>query len=167
MNALYVTYCSRNKHPITEGSPKQLYNSPRISHFIKQSQTKHYNWAILSAKYGLFFPDEIQKNYNVTFKTIAYKCRVVENNKPLSERESQKHIRQLIDQVRQHILKKNIEQIIFFYDQPLQRRKCYLSILHAGADSCEIEHNTCNELRQHIAKLLANGKGKIRTINCL
>jgi hypothetical protein len=167
MNALYVTYCSGNKHPVTEGSPKELYDSLRITHFMKQCEEKHYSWAILSAKYGLFFPDETHKNYNVTFKTIAYKCRVVENNKPLSKVESQKHIGQLVNQIRQRILEKNIEQVIFFYEQPLQRRKCYLSILHEGADFCQIEHSTCNELRHHIATMHANRRGKIQTTDVL
>jgi hypothetical protein len=165
MKPLCVTYCSGNKHPVAEGSPKQLYDSPRITHFINNCETRHHNWAILSAKYGLFFPDEIHKNYNVTFKTIAYKCRIVENNRLLSDRESQKHIQQLIKQVKHRILENNIEQIVFFFEQPLQRRKCYLNILHEGADSCEIEHATNNELKQHVTDMFADGSGKIKTMD--
>jgi hypothetical protein len=167
LNTLHITYCSGNKHPVAEGSPKQLYDSSRIRYFINRCETSHHNWAILSAKFGLFFPDEIHKNYDVTFKTIAYKCRIVENSRLLSERESQKHIQQLIKQVKRRILEKNIEQVLFYYEQPLQRRKCYLNILHAGADSCEIEHNTCNGLRQHIVDMFAGGNGKIKIMDSI
>lgn len=167
MNTLHITYCSGDKHPVTEGTPRELYNSQRITDFIKHCETKHQNWAILSAKYGLFFPEEKHKNYNVTFKTVAYKCRIVENNEILSGIESQKGISQIVNQVRQRLLERDIKRVIFFYEQPLQRRKCYLSILHASADSCEIEHSTCRELTQHINSMFACGKGKIQTSDSL
>jgi hypothetical protein len=165
--ALYVTYCSANKRLVEEGSPEELYDSPRIANFIASCKAKHFNWAILSAKYGLFFPGEVRKNYNVTFKTIAYKCRVIENGEPLPDAESKERISQLIHQMRRHLLQDETGRIFFFYEQPLQRRKCYLSILHAAADSCVVEHSTCSELRNHIDKMLAEGTGKIQTYDTL
>jgi hypothetical protein len=167
MNTLYVTYCSANKKPVVEGSPKELYDSPRIAHFIAHCGSKHYNWAILSAKYGLFFPYEIHKNYNVTFKTVGYKCRIVENDNVLSKSESQKRLSLLISQVRQCILEKNIERIFFYFEQPLQRRKCYLSILHAGGDFCGTEHRTSDELKQHITTMLSEETGRIQLLDVL
>ncbi|MHA1409299.1 MAG: hypothetical protein ACTSQY_03085 [Candidatus Odinarchaeia archaeon] len=59
MNTLYVTYCSWDKFSVERGSPKQLYKSKRIINFIKKCEKNSLNCAILSAKYGLFFPDEI------------------------------------------------------------------------------------------------------------
>ena len=167
MNTLYVTYCSASKKPVEKGSPKELYNSPRITCFITYCESKHYNWAILSAKYGLFFPYEVHKNYNVTFKTVGYRCRIVENDDILSNAESQRRLSLLISQVRQRILEKNIDRVFFYYEQPLQRRKCYLGILHAGVDSCGIEHSTSDELKQHIAKMLSEGTGRIQTLDAL
>ena len=166
-NALYMTYCSASKRPVEEGSPEQLYDSPRITDFIAWCEARHLNWAILSAKYGLFFPKEVHRNYDVTFKTIAYRCRIIENDKPLPHAESEEHISQLIRQIRRHLLQNKTERIFFFYEQPLQRRKCYLSILHAAVDSCGIEHNTCRELRNHINNMLADGTGKIQTFDTL
>jgi hypothetical protein len=165
--ALYVTYCSASKCLVKEGSPEELYDSPRITHFIASCKAKHLNWAILSAKYGLFFPGEVHENYNVTFKTIAYKCRVIENDEPLPNAESKERLSQLIQQIRRHLLQDKTERIFFFYEQPLQRKKCYLSILHAAADSCIIEHSTCHELSNHINNMLVDGTGKIQTFDTL
>lgn len=162
MNTLYITYCSADKHHIPEGSPKQLYDTQRITDFITLCEDKHYNWAILSAKYGLFFPDEVHEYYNVTFWTKSYKCRIKENDELLSEAESQERLAQLTNQISQRIREKNIKSIVFFYDHPLQRRKCYLNILHAGADSCRIEHDTCDDLKRHISKMFSDGTGKIQ-----
>jgi hypothetical protein len=166
-NALYVTYCSASKRLVEEGSPEELYDSPRITNFIAWCEAKHFNWAILSAKYGLFFPSEVHKNYNVTFKTVAYKCRIVENDEPLPDAESKERLSQLLHQIRRRLLQDKTERIFFFYDPPLQRRKCYLSILHAAADSCGIEHSTCRALRHHIDNMLADGTGKIQTFDTL
>jgi len=159
---LYVTYCSGAKHPIQAGNPKELYDSHRIASFIKSCETKNCEWAILSAKYGLFFPWETRNYYNVTFKTLAYKCRILENDKPLSVITSRERIVQLVRQVRKNITEKKIQRIVFFYEQPLQRRKCYLNILHRAADDCRIEHQTFNELNQHLKKLTAEGTGIIQ-----
>ena len=164
--ALYVTYCSASKR-VEEGSPEELYDSPRITNFIAWCKAKHFNWAILSAKYGLFFPSEVHKNYNVTFKTIAYKCRIIENDESLPDAESKERLSQLIHQIRRHLLQNKTERIFFFYEQPLQRRKCYLSIIHAAADSCVIEHSTCHELRNHINNMFADGTGKIQAFDTL
>jgi hypothetical protein len=159
---LYVTYCSAAKHRIQAGNPKELYDSHRILSFIRNCETKNYNWAILSAKYGLFFPWETREYYNVTFKTFAYKCRILENDTLLSEIASRKWIAQLIQQIRKNIIEKEIQQIVFFFEQPLQRRKCYVDILHRAADNCRIEHRTFNELNQHLKRLTAEGMGIIR-----
>ena len=162
MNVLYVTYCSAAKHHIQAGNPKELYDAPRISSFIQSCEIKKYEWAILSAKYGLFFPWETRNYYNVTFKTLAYKCRILENDMPLSEITSRERITQLVQQVRKNIMEKKIQRIVFFFEQPLQRRKCYLNILHKAADGCRIEHQTFTELNQHLKRLTAEGTGIIQ-----
>jgi hypothetical protein len=145
-----VTYCSGAKHPIETGNPEELYDSPRITHFIKRCKAKQYKWAILSAKYGLFFPEERKNSYNTTFKTVAYKCRVIENDKPLSYMTSQHRIQELTEQVKKCLIEREVDRLFFFFEQPLQRRKCYISVLHQAIDGCGLEHATFSELKQHL-----------------
>lgn len=150
MNTLYVTYCSGAKHKIEAGNPKELYNSRRITNFIQMCEAKQYKWAILSAKYGLFFPEERRNNYNATFKTVAYKCRVLENDRLLSEVASRLRVQELAEQVKKSLFERKIKHLVFLFEQPLQRRRCYLSVLHQAIDDCRIEHAPFNELKQHL-----------------
>jgi len=162
MEALYVTYCSGKKKPIDEGTPEQLYDSRRITDFIALCKSKGYDWAILSAKYGLFFPYEVKKNYNVTFKSVAYECRIVKDGIVLSQRESLKHFSSLVLQVRKCILENGIERVVFYCGSPVKWRKCYLYVLHKGIDCCEINHSKWNDLVEHIEKMHSDGTGKIQ-----
>lgn len=149
MNTLYVTYCSGAKHGI-EGSPEELYDSQRITGFIQRCKGKQYDWAILSAKYGLFFPEERHDNYNTTFKTVAYRCRVIEGSVTLSAEASKLRIQKLAQQVKRRLAERDVKRLIFFFEQPLQRRKCYLMVLHQAIDGCTLEHSTFSELKQHL-----------------
>jgi len=58
---LWVTRCSWKDNPIREGTPAELYSSPRISDLIEYCSREGHAWAILSAKYNLFFPDKKPK----------------------------------------------------------------------------------------------------------
>lgn len=167
METLYVTYCSGKKNPIDEGTPEQLYDSERITDFIKVCRSKGYDWAILSAKYGLFFPYEVKNNYNVTFKSVAYECRITEDGIPLSKDDSRKHFNSLLQQVRKRILENSIERVVFYCRPPLKRRKCYLYLLHAGIDACEINHDKWDDLVKHVEKLFLDGTGKIHIVTQL
>ena len=62
---LYVTHCGAKKNPGIL-APQEMYKSPRIQRFVKWYESHSYHWAILSAKYGLFFSDERKPDYNVT-----------------------------------------------------------------------------------------------------
>jgi hypothetical protein len=167
MKALYVTYCSGKKNPVKEGTPKQLYDSKRIMDFIKICESKGHDYAILSAKYGLFFPNEVRKNYNVTFKSVAYDCRIVEDEVLLSKDESHRHLLSLVQQIRKRILENNIERVVFYCIPPLKRRKCYLKVLHVSADNCQINHKRWDELVNHIKSMFIEGRGKIKIIQNL
>jgi len=164
MKTLYVTYCSGEKKPVDEGTPEQLYDSRRIDDFISVCKSKGYEWAILSAKYGLFFPYEVKKKYNVTFKSVAHECRIVENGTVLPERESRGRFNSLVEQVRKCIAEKDIERIVFYCIQPLKRRKCYLNVLHKSADSCRINHETWDEFVKHIKKMYSDRTGRTRLV---
>lgn len=167
MRTLHVTYCSGKKNPIDEGTPEQIYDSQRITSFIEVCKFKAYDWAILSAKYGLFFPYEVNKNYNVTFKSVEYECRIVEDGIVLSKSESRKHISILEQQVRKRILENTIEKVVFYCRPPIKRRKCYLYVLHAGVDGCAMNHEKWGDLVEHVTEMYSNGTGKIHVITKL
>jgi len=162
MQALYVTYCSGKKNPIYKGTPEQLYDSRRITKFIALCKSKRYHWAILSAKYGLFFPYEVKNNYNVTFKSVAYECRVVKDGIVLSQRESHKHFSTLVQQVKKRILENCIEKVLFYCRPPVKWRKCYLYLLHKSIDCCEINHRKWDALVEHVEKMYSDEIGKIQ-----
>jgi hypothetical protein len=172
---LWVTHCSWKKKPVQEGSPEELYGSPRISNFIAYCKRNTLAWAILSAKHSLFFPDEKKPNYNATFKSdpSTKQCRVLENNRLLDETASRAWLNQLVLDVRQKILSRNVRSIMFWPGEPrdgvdpLMRVKCYLKFLHAGADECAVDHGSWREIVQHIDALSRSGDGRIEFVERL
>lgn len=170
-----MTHCSWKKKPVQEGSPEELYGSPRISNFIAYCKRNTLAWAILSAKHSLFFPDEKKPNYNATFKSdpSTKQCRVLENNRLLDETASRAWLNQLVLDVRQKILSRNVRSIMFWPGEPrdgvdpLMRVKCYLKFLHAGADECAVDHGSWREIVQHIDALSRSGDGRIEFVERL
>jgi len=77
-------------------------------------------WAILSARYSLFFPDERKRNYTTTFKSdpCTKQCHVLENNRLLDEAASRAWLNQLALDVRQKIRSRNIRSIVFWPSEP-------------------------------------------------
>ena len=60
---IYITHCSARKNPSLKGSRRKvtsdvLYTSPRIKAFMRRCQQTGVNWAILSDKHGIVFPDQ-------------------------------------------------------------------------------------------------------------
>jgi len=147
---LYVTYCSAKKirgtHP-----PDILYVSDRIARFVERCKNAEVKWAIFSALYAFFFPEEKKKDYNITFKThVNYwlGISVVEEQGKLSYEKSRKHIEQLISILRQQVMEHNVDQIVFYGPSP-KMMKCYLGILHYAFDGCSELHDW-NELIDHV-----------------
>ena len=157
---LCVTYCSREKH---EGilSPDKLYNSPRIGQFTGYCKRKNLNWAILSAKYGLFFPDEKRGKYDVTLKSDE-KCwlgiRLLVDKKKLPKEESDISLKELTETVKAQVNKRLVEQVTF-YTWSIKQPKCYLTMLHYVLDSCDKPHSW-SELLECIK---SHGKIKVVT----
>ena len=166
LSLLYLTYCSKEKKPVSRGSPEQIYKSEQICNFINICKSKGLSWAILSAKYDLFFPEEINDNYDVTFKTIAGKCRVIEDGRLLSKEESDRRINALTEKIRNKVNERKIESITFFVDKPIVRKKCYLFILHAAVDHCDI-HKKWNEIVEHINNMYKDGEERIILVTSL
>lgn len=147
---LHVTYCSKKK---AEGilPPDMLYKSERIRRFINKCKDRQVSWAILSAKYGFFFPEEKKKNYDTTFrsdKRYFLGIRVVEEGDKLPIEESKKYIEELRLLLLKQVEERQIQHIIFYAPNP-RRAKCYLALLHWTFDGC-CEIHRDKELISHI-----------------
>ena len=155
---LYVTHCAKNKregvHP-----PDGLYVSRRIHQFISYCKERRLNWAILSAKYGLFFPEESKPKYDVTFKSNpAYWLGtqvMVGDGEPrfLPKHESDPTLRELAKTVTAQIAMHSVSEIVYYYESrgPVQPPKGYLALLHFVMDSCSHVHRW-DELLECISK---------------
>lgn len=174
-STLWATHCSGRKNPIREGDPEQLYDSARISAFITYCKKKGLAWAIVSAKYGLFFPDEKRPNYNTTFRSdpATKQCMILDSNSQLDETASRAWMDGLALGVKKAVLARNINSIMFWSGEPrngvdpLMRVKCYLSFLHVGVDECNLNHKSWREIVHHINDLTKSGGGRIVLIDKL
>lgn len=168
-HTLWLTHCALGKNEVEAEIPEKLYKSERISEFIQQCSRKELKWAILSAKYGLFFADEKRPTYNRTFKSDPQtrQCHVLEDGKVLDAETSSQLIHQLIVGIREKMDSKKVDRIVFWPGRPrdgidpLMRVKCYLLCLHAAADNCNIDHRSWKEIVQHIQQMNSSGRGKI------
>lgn len=142
---LCVTYCAKNKR---DGSlpPDGLYNSLRIHRFASYCKEKHLNWAILSAKYGLFFPEESRQRYDVTFRSNpAYwlGTQVVAGGEGLPRSKSDIILKELVKAVAAQIATHSVSKIVYYYENrgPIQPPKGYLALLHSVVDNCNRVHS--------------------------
>lgn len=78
LNRLMLIGCTKNKHdvgynPATGGRvvPEQLYNSPLFSKRLDYAEARGLRWAVLSAKYGVWFPRIELKPYDMTFAEMS------------------------------------------------------------------------------------------------
>lgn len=65
---IYLTHCSREKLPAAkrdglEYPPDELYTDPGLQAFIARCRERGQAWAILSDRYGVFFPQEKHPYY--------------------------------------------------------------------------------------------------------
>jgi len=170
---LWVTHCSWKKNAVREGTPVELYSSPRISEFIEYCSRNEHAWAILSAKHDLFFPNEKKQNYNMTFRSdpLTKQCLVVENGVVLDSERSSAWMDRLVSNTEQKIRSRDIKSIVFWPGRPrddvdpLMRVKCYLKFLHAATDGCNIDHRSWREIVEHINASTKSGRGRISLIS--
>lgn len=163
---LYVTRCSANKrkgvHP-----PNRLYLSKTIVRFVNFYNRKKLPWAILSAKYGLFFPEERHEDYNVTWRSDTQgRCIVIKDRQRLSAEKSREYNRRLAEMVRTQAEERGVDKIVFYAPNP-RRLKCYLHVLHQAIENCSEQHNRFDEILNHMKKLKEEGKGKVTIITKL
>lgn len=150
MKKLYLTYCSANKrlgvHP-----PDKLYISDRITRFIQRCGMVGVDWAILSALYAFFFPDEEKEDYNVTFRTDKnywLGIAVFRDQCKLSYVQSKEHIFQLTEKLKRQADERGLSQIVFYGPSP-KMMKCYLGVLHYTFDECSRSHGW-RDLIEHV-----------------
>lgn len=115
---LYVTYCSGNKKEKDAHPPEDLYISHSIDRFVDKSKENGWNWAILSAEHGLFFPDQKHTPYDTTFRTRNYICRTVRNEEFLKKEESQRHIEKLVEGIQRDFSTRNYEELSYSAPTP-------------------------------------------------
>lgn len=142
---LCVTSCAKNKRDGTL-PPDGLYISLRIHRFTSYCKEKHLNWAILSAKYGLFFPEESRQKYDVTFKNNAAHwlgIQVVADGEGLPRSKSDTILTELAKAVAAQIAKHSVSKIVYYYENrgPIQPPKGYLALLHFVVDNCNRVHS--------------------------
>lgn len=73
---IYLTHCSAAKDTSLVGSdlkvtPDRLYTSKKIKAFMDSCKSKGVRWAILSDKYGVWFPCEQHKWYDKPPRTVT------------------------------------------------------------------------------------------------
>lgn len=143
---LCVTYCSKNKR---DGilPPDELYHSPRIDRFTAYCKKRKLDWAILSAQYGLFFPEQKRERYDITFRsnpTYWLGTQLIAEKKGLPKNQSDAILKELAKTVATQINKHSVEQVIYYYEDnrgPMQPPKGYLALLHFVLDNCDRTHS--------------------------
>ncbi len=73
---IYLTHCSAKKaaslkHTGEEVTPDKLYTSTHIQRFMNECKNKGVQWAILSDKYGVWFPKKKHKWYDKHPNTVS------------------------------------------------------------------------------------------------
>ena len=69
---IYITHCSAKKHRLTQAvHPDRLYCSKRIRAFMSKCKEQKVKWAIVSDKYGVWFPQVIHKWYEKPPGTVT------------------------------------------------------------------------------------------------
>lgn len=67
MKVLYITHCSKKKHNVNSWTtPEKLYSASYLQKFIKKCKEMKVKWGILSDKYGIIFPNQRIKWYELS-----------------------------------------------------------------------------------------------------
>lgn len=161
---LYVTHCGEGKNPGVL-APQEMYTSPRIQRFVQRCESHALPWAILSAKYGLFFPNERKPTYDVTLnrrqQNVGYflNIRVVKEKKYLGREESKNHIVTLAQNIQSQLRARGINQIISWFEG--RRPDAYVALLHYAADGCDSIPPGQTDLEPHLQTCARAGRIKL------
>jgi hypothetical protein len=101
MKALYITHCCKKKNSIkTKTIPEKLYSASYLQRFIKRCKEMKVNWGILSDKYGIVFPNQRIKWYELSPSFLL---------------KHKTEAKKLIEKLQQQLQKFDV---IFFYHNP-------------------------------------------------
>ena len=143
---LYVTHCCRDKEPA--GGDPSMYRAARVRRFIDKCRADGVPWAIFSAEYALFFPDERHDEYDTTLHFRRGQLHVYRRELPLSPPESEAHVRRLVQGVRLRLEGLGFDRVEFYVQG--RRPTAYLLVMHRALDDCLQEHGSADEVRQCI-----------------
>ena len=144
-STLFVTHCSGQKDP-AGGDPLTLYISDRIGAFGSECKAAGALWAILSAEYALFFPDERHEEYDTTLHFRRGQMYVCKQERCLSPPESEAHVQRLVEATRIRLTELRVRDIVYYLQAPPQWATAYLLVLHKALDNCMKEHRSAEEV---------------------
>jgi hypothetical protein len=142
-----------------------MYTSPRIQRFVERCESQALPWAILSAKYGLFFPNERKPTYDVTLnrrqQNIGYflNIRVVKEKKSLGREESKNHIATLAQNIQDRLEQRRVDKVIFWFEG--RRPDAYIALLHYASDRCDSIPPGQTNLEPHLQTCARTGRMKL------
>jgi len=132
---LLVTHCSAGKNQVC-GGPLALYTSERIQRFGNWCNDANVQWAIVSAKYGLFFPHESHGPYDMELSFSYGDCLVFEGGHLLPDSEA--HVKRLVETMGARFSKLGVRQVVFYTGG--RWPWAYLMVVHCALDECTRGH---------------------------
>jgi hypothetical protein len=142
-NTLFVTHCSAGKNQV-HGGPLDLYTSDRIQRFGNWCNYAGVQWAIVSAKYGLFFPHESRGPYDMELSFSYGECLVFERGQYLSESEA--HVKRLVGTIGARLKEQGVREVVFYAGG--RRPWAYLLVVHSAVDNCVRRHNSREDVQR-------------------
>ena len=130
---LYLTCCARRKNE-GEAGPEDMYISRRIGQFIETCKSQGLPWVILSAKYGLFLPEEKKLPYDVTFvpdDDYESGVAVAVSGEKLSKPAGEKYVQKWVKKIKTKADNNEFGSFVFFAPDA-EESEPYLNLLRAA-----------------------------------
>jgi len=121
-----------------------MYESKRIRRFCAWYEAAGVSWAILSAEYALFFPNEQRDDYDTTLRFRRGQLHVYRRERRLSPPESEAHVQHLIEAVRARLGGLGFDRVQFYVEG--RRPIAYLLVMHRALDGCVRGHRSADEV---------------------
>lgn len=161
----FVTHCSGQKNG--SGDPLTLYTSPRVQRFGTRCRMAGVPWAIVSAKHGLFLPNEQHEPYDTELSFSGGNCFVFEQGRLLPSPHGEAHVTWLRETIQNRMRDFGIHRLVFYVGGAPQRVCGYLLVLHQAVDKCTKQHPTPNDVLKCIKGsdrlYVANGMFELET----
>jgi hypothetical protein len=156
---LFVTHCSGKKDP-AGGDPLTLYVSDRVGDLGNACNAAGVPWAILSAEYALFFPNEQHDEYDTTLHFRHGQLYVCKQGRCLSPQESEAHVQHLVQAIRASLRGLGVDKVVYYLRGPRGRAVSYLLVMHRALDGCVKGHRGADEVLKCI-----EAAGRLRIVS--